>query len=388
MLDAIAWRFIVFAIIFAGLLYLQFYLAHRQWKKIKGKQTSEIDVGYVRMEDYLAQSFRRKVKEWLQLPSTPAGDRERTILKGSEKIRVITGGIEFKDREVCDDILVVEGDFTCGSGCLFAREILVKGNARFGAGAQLQSVAVDGNLTLGADARVSRWLDSSRELSIGADCLVGARVTSLGPIRLGPGAQAASMYAPQVTTTGWDGRFLSIETPEMSALPAIVFSKENTEAARESMEAAGFDMKRLLELGSDSWMYKGDLRLIAAVRLRTKLVVKGNCHLPEGSVLETDIHADGSLEVGANSLCRGNLIAGRDIHLGPKCQFSGLIHADGSVQLGRGTRGFKDDGMVVAFAGEVLQVERDVAIKGKLAAGGRVIIESAEAAEAGAGKAS
>ena len=93
--DVFPWRFILFAILFAGLLYLQFYLAHRQWRKIKGHQTSEIDVGYVRMEDFLAQSFRRKVKEWLQLPSTVQNDRERTILKGRETIRVITGGIEF-----------------------------------------------------------------------------------------------------------------------------------------------------------------------------------------------------------------------------------------------------------------------------------------------------
>src|SRR5271165_6440541 len=117
MADVIAWRFIVFAILFAGLLYLQFYLAHRQWKKIKGQQTSEIDVGYVRMEDYLAQSFRRKVKEWLQLPATANSEKERSILKGREKIRVITGGIEFGSGETCDEILVVEGDFTCGSNC-------------------------------------------------------------------------------------------------------------------------------------------------------------------------------------------------------------------------------------------------------------------------------
>src|SRR6202142_2980233 len=121
----IQWRFILFTIIFAGLLYLQFYLAHRQWKKIKGQQTSEIDVGYIRMEDYLAQSFRRKVKEWLQLPSTIASERERTILKGRETIRVITGGIEFGSGEQCDDILVVEGDLACGSGCLFCREMRV-----------------------------------------------------------------------------------------------------------------------------------------------------------------------------------------------------------------------------------------------------------------------
>jgi hypothetical protein len=190
------------------------------------------------------------------------------------------------------------------------------------------------------------------------------------------------MYAPQVATVAWDGAFQSKETPEMAKLPVIAFSADAI-AARESLEAAGFDVKRLIQLGSDSWLYKGDLRLLAPLRLTTKLVVKGKCDLPDGCVLEADVHADGSLNIGANSVCRGNLISGKDIHLGTGCRFAGLIHADGSVRLGQGTRGFKDDGMVVAFAGEVLEVERDVAIKGKLAAGGRVIVESAEAAEAG-----
>jgi predicted acyltransferase (DUF342 family) len=384
--DVIQWRFILFVIIFAGLLYLQFFLAHRQWKKIKGRQTSEIDVGYVRMEDFLAQSFRRKVKEWLQLPCTASGERERTILKGRETIRVITGGFEFGSGQQCDDILVVEGDFACGANCLFAREILVKGNARIGPGTQLQSMAVDGNLALGSDVKVARWLDSTRELTIGANCLVGARVTSTGLIRLGPGAQASSMYAPQVVSTAWNGTFLSRETPEMGKLPVIAFS-EAAIAAPESLEAAGFDVKKLIQLGADSWLYKGDLHLLAPLRLKTKLVVKGKCDLPEGCVLEEDIHADGSLNIGANSVCRGNLISGKHIHLGPGCRFAGLIHADGSVRLGYGSRGFKDlndEAMVVAYAGEVLEVEKDVAIQGKLAAGGRVIVESAEAAEAGA----
>jgi predicted acyltransferase (DUF342 family) len=380
--DVIAWRFIVFAIIFAGLLYLQFYLAHRQWKRIKGQQTSEIDVGYVRREDYFAQSFRRKVKEWLQLPATASGEKERTIIKGREKIRVISGGIEFGAGEQCDDILVVEGDFACGSGCLFAREILVKGNARIGPATRLQSVAVDGDLWLDWDVKVARWLDSSRELNIGANCLVGARVTAAGLIRMGPGAQAGSMYAPQVVSIAWDGTFLSKETSEMAKLPVIAFT-EDAIAAREFIEAAGFDVKKLIQLGSDSWLYKGDLHLLSPLRLKTKLVVKGKCDLPDGCILEADIHADGSLNIGANSVCNGNLISGRHIHLGPGCRFAGLIHADGSVRLGQGTRGFKEDGMVVAYAGEVLEVERDVAIRGKLAAGGRVIVESAEAAEAG-----
>jgi predicted acyltransferase (DUF342 family) len=334
------------------------------------------------MEDYLAQSFRRKVREWRQLPGTSTGEKERSIIKGHEKIRVISGDVEFRARDVTEDILIVEGDFKCGSGCLFAREILVKGNARIGSGTQLQSMAVDGNLEAEGDVKVARWLDSAKELTLGNNCLIGARVTSAGLIRLGAGTQAGSMYAPRVATPGWDGTFLGRETPEMTKLPAIVFSEEQTAAGRELLETAGFDEKKLIQLGSDAWLYKGDLRVIAALRLTMKLVVKGNCDLPEGCVLEADLHADGSLTVGANSICRGNLISARNIYLGPGSKFFGLIHADGLVQLGRGTRGFKDEGMVVAFAGDVLQVEKDVAVRGKLAAGGRVIVESAEAAQA------
>lgn len=380
MADYIAWRFLIFAIIFAGLLYLQFYFAHRQWKKIKGQQTPEIDVGYVRMEDYLSQSFRRKVKEWLKLPATSVSERGRTILKGHETIRVTTGA-EFEGGEHCDDILVVEGDFACGPICIFAREILVKGNARIGPGTQLQSLAVEGNLSLDADVKVARWLDSTGELRIGAECLIGARVTSQGVIRLGPGAQAGSFYAPQVATTGWDGTFLPNQKTETAKLPDIAFSEDMT-ASQDALYAAGFDVKKLIRLAPDCWLYKGDLRASTAVRLKTKLVVKGKCEFPEGCILEADIRADGALSIGSDSVCRGGLTAGRDIRLGPGCRFGSVIHADGSVHLGRGTRGFKEDAMVVAFAGEALRVERDVAVKGKLAAGGRVIVESAEAAEA------
>src|SRR5579871_4546540 len=125
MADVFAWRFIIFTLLFAGMLYLQFYVAHRQWKKVKGQQAQEIDVGYVRMEDYLAQSFRRKVKDWLKLPAETTSEQGRTILKGSETIRVSTAA-DYGAGEHCDDILVVEGDFKCGPDCVFSREILVK----------------------------------------------------------------------------------------------------------------------------------------------------------------------------------------------------------------------------------------------------------------------
>lgn len=379
MSDVFAWRFLLFAVVFGGLLYLQFYLAHRQWKKVKSEQTSEIDVSYVRMEDYLAQSFRRKVRDWLKLPGTADGGGARTIQKGKEQIRV-SAAREFGSKESCGEILVVEGDFSCGPECLFGSEILVKGNARVGSHSHLQSMAVDGDLSLASDVQVARWLDSARDLTIGANCLVGARITSLGTIRLGLAAQAASVYAPRVATEGWDGTFPDEHEPELMKPLEIAFAESST-AAEDSLRRAGFEPKKLIQLGGDCWIYKGDLRPVPALRLKNKLVVKGDCDLPEGSVLETDLRVDGSLSVGPNSWCKGNLSAGGDILLASGCRFNGLIHAGRSLQIGRGTRGFRQEGLVVAYAGNILNVERDVAIQGKLAAGGRVIVESPEEAE-------
>ena len=66
----IPWQFLAFTAIMGGLLYLHFYFAHSRWRRVRGANPSDIDVNYVRREDYFAQSFRCKAKGWLELPSS------------------------------------------------------------------------------------------------------------------------------------------------------------------------------------------------------------------------------------------------------------------------------------------------------------------------------
>jgi len=371
-------RFLVFLAMFGLLVYLQFYLAHRQWRKLKGEQAGEINVNYVRSENYFAQSFRLKVKDWLKLPGSE-DDAGPMIVKGQEKIRVLGGGVDMGTNERVEDILVIDGDLSCGPGCIFTRELLVHGNANVAARSRLQSLATDGDLMLGENVSVARWLDGSGEVTMSAGCHVGARVTSLERIRLGLGVEVSSASAPEVATAGWDSKIAAGE-PVSRELLNIDFL-EDPKPANKEIAAAGLQPDRILQLGEDTWLYNGDLLFSTAVRIMNKLVVKGNCYFPEGSVLESDVKAAGSLILGSSCSIHGHLVADGHVFLGPGCQFGGLIHAGKTMLLSRGSRGFCPNGMVAVYAQEGLNAEADVAVKGKLASGHRVMVVNAATAK-------
>ena len=75
----IPWQFLIFTGVMAAILYLHFFFSHLQWRRVKGEQPADVDPSYVKREDYFAQSFRSKVKNWLELPEAiPAVASART----------------------------------------------------------------------------------------------------------------------------------------------------------------------------------------------------------------------------------------------------------------------------------------------------------------------
>ncbi len=371
------WRFLIFTAAFGLLLYAQFYFAHRQWKRLKGERSADIDLGYIRMEDCLARSFRQKVEDWLRLPGTADG-AGRLILKGRERVRAAPA-LSFPAREECDDVLVAEGDFTCENDCHFNREIYARGNVRVGSGTQLQALTADQDVTLEEKVSVVRWVDSTGDMELKAGCRIGARVTSRKAVRLGMGAQAASVFAPQVTTDGFSGVAAPAQSPD-GDLPEIL-PPESAPDQSEALARLGLQQKRMAQLSSDCWLYRGRFEPSGPLRIKTRLVVKGDCRLPGGSVLAGDLRAGRSLFIGPASVCAGNLVAGKDVCLGRNCRFSGIIHAGGSLLLSAGTRGQGEQRMVAAYSAKELAVERDVVLGGKLASGERVVVVRPAAAE-------
>jgi len=368
-----AWPFVVFVILFAAVVCLHFYLAYRAWRGSREEQAGDIDSEYVRMEDYFARSFRQKVAAWLELPARSADpDGSRVIRKGRELIRV-TASAEYPPQSRSDDILVVQGAFRCLAGCVFSREIYAKADAWIGAGTRLQSIAADGNLELERGVHVARWADCAGDMTIGAGSAVTARATAGKSILLHPGAQAGSLFAPTVSTS-----VQAAPTPELPAAPDM--RKLEIPAPAGAGGAAYYgreiDRSRLNRLSPDCLLFDGDLKPSVPVLLRTAMIVKGDCLLPAGSVLEGDLKADGRIFIGEGAVCRGNVVARGDIRFGPSSRFYGVVHAGKKMRLGRGVRGGGVGANVAAFAGNVLTVEEDVVVHGKLASAERVVAAS------------
>ncbi len=367
--------FILFSIIFAALVFAHFLLAFRSWKISRREQDSDIDLNYVRMEDYFARSFRLKLSEWLQLPVQKCDpDGTRLLRKGKENI-IVTPSSEYPEGSVSDDILAIEGDFKCFEACTFHREIYVQGNARVGSGAQLQAIAADGSLIFESKVRIARWADCQGDMEIGENCVINSRTTAGKSLLLQNGTQVKSACAPLVCTFGAADPSAEFE---QAAPPEINFPACLTDMENGSPNDLGLDSKRLKMLSPDCWIYDGDFKPSRPLHVETKLIIRGDCEIPSGSVLEKDIKGKQSIFIGPGCLCKGNLIADKAIWMGPFCQFYGVVHAGQTLRICTGVRGGSEDFPVAAFAEETLTVEENVAVHGKLASGDRVIAVAAD----------
>jgi hypothetical protein len=367
-----AMPFILFSIIFAALVYAHFVFAFRSWKISRNEQDRNIDLSYVRLEDYFARSFRLKLSEWLKLPVQSCHpDGTRVILKGNENIKV-TDSSEYPKGSISDDILAVQGSFKCSEACIFQREIYVQGDALIGFGTQLQAIAADGSLTLEPQVRIARWADCQGDMEIGEKCIINSRTTAGKTLVLQNGTQVKSAFAALVRTfnndPGQSDNFDEAAPPELK-FPACITNPED-----ENQAGLGLDPKRLKMLSPDCYIYDGDFKPSKPLHVETKLIVRGDCDIPSGSVLEKDIKSKHALLVGAGCICRGSLISDKAIWMGPGCQFFGIVHAGQTLRICTGVRGGTEDSNVAAFAQETLTVEENVAVYGKLASDDCVIV--------------
>jgi predicted acyltransferase (DUF342 family) len=379
-----AWPFILFAVIFAVLTCAHFFLAYRAWRISRGEEASDIDPNYVRLEDYLARSFRAKVAEWLEWPVAAAyADGSLLIPKGQEHVRVCPSAV-FPARSSSEDILVVQSSFRCLADCVFGRELYVRGDAEIGTGTRLQAIAVDGDMTLGRGVAVARWADSRGDMDIGMDCVVHARATAGKTLCLGRGAQVGSAHAAAISTVR--GRPATSTEADAEPNPAVEVPPADA-GPGSPVPALGHavDLRRMTKLGTEGWLYEGDFEPAAAVRTRCKLIVRGNCMIPAGSVLENDLKAKGAVHLGAGSVCKGNVIADGDIVLGVSTRFYGIVHAGKTLTLDAGVRGGREDVKVAAFAAGTLRIADDVIVHGKVASADRVVAAPAAKTRRSAG---
>jgi hypothetical protein len=363
--------FLVFSVFFLALFYMHFALAHRAWTTIRGKRSSELDMGYVRMENYFSHSFRLKLKDWLA--TLPLSSTSTAGIKvydhGNERI-FVAPAVQYPSGRVEKEVLVTEGTFTCGINCDFRRELMARGDCFIGDNTTLQAVAADGALDLGEAVQVHRWADAVGKLTIGPDTRIGSRATSRTGIEFLPGAYAQSLFAPEIVTEG-----RSDDAVDLTAKPGSVVQIP-FRTGEEGKSQHGFDAKKLFSMGGGTYVYDGDLDVTAPLHLRSPLVVRGHFSCQKESLLEADVKAHGNITIGPASVVKGNLVCDGSLLLKPNVYFQSILQAGAEMRLSHGVRGLREKLPVAAHSTRTLTVESNVVINGKLSSAQRVIAMS------------
>jgi predicted acyltransferase (DUF342 family) len=343
-------------------LALHFAFAMREWRRTKGAMASEIDFHYERTEDYLGTSFRRKVEEWMARASEDGSAPHST--RGESL--AVADSLDAPDHAALGDLLLVKGDFSCGTHATLSKELYVQGNCRIGASSIARALAVDGDLALGPDSQVQRWVDCHGSIDIGPGCKLGGRTHSAAAIRFHAGAQAVSLHAVEVLS-------MPAAAPAPAA-PAVVDAfvlDPDTVLLPEELERAGIDAKRLRRASADTWAYAGDFHPAVPLRCSAKMFVRGACRLPAGSVT-ADLKATGRLEIGERCRCEGALVSSSDILIGSDTALTAPVFADGTVRLARRVHGGESAKPVSVYGRDGVVLDPGVTIHGKVASPGGV----------------
>jgi hypothetical protein len=353
--------FFTFVLLFA----ISFFYAFREWLRPEDSSPIPVDVEYVRVENYFGTSFRAKMQEWLETAkpiqtAEPLKPPVEAVLQktNGERILLLNAG-QFGGEREFDDLLCCDGDLVLAEHSVFLREIYSRGKVESGESVQMQALAGDRDVTLGADNEVARWVDANGKIWLKRGTVVNSRVCSQESIQLDSGVSAQSLFAPLVFTAGYRPT-AGYTAPEEEALRAVEDTQKNvTEGGLPSTVS---------KLAADTLLVRGDMELKPGSRVESNLIVHGTLRSGPDCAFLGDVKA-GAVKLGPRNQVSRNLVSGSTLEAGEGCRISKAVVAETDVHLAPGTRVGQPGKLSVVTAGREVRLQPDVAVWGKVAAG-------------------
>lgn len=361
--------YLLLVLLFFLFFSVSFYFGFREWYRPLDAAPLPIDVEYVRIENYFGRSFRAKMQQWLAeaqpnglaAPPRPAGAL-LTTPTGEQLLTVPGGRLEGQDEE--DELVFCEGDLTLAAGATFRREIYCRGRLETEAAVQLQAAAAEGDVILGSESDVARWVDAEGKIVLRSGTVVRSRVSSSASIELEQQVQVQSLYAPVISTGGYKPAPHPDGNPGVAGPPVIPKASETAPAA----VPAYLQGVRCSQLSPDTWLVQDDLDLASGSRVLSNLIVKGT--LRSGS----DCHFDGDIkasriQLGNRNRVWRNLVSEGSIEVGEASIVAKNVVAETNIRLSSGVRVGQPESPVAVCAGGNVILEQNIAVCGKVAAG-------------------
>jgi hypothetical protein len=269
----LSFGFLLFSAIFCGWFLLHFAAAGWALSKLKTTFSDEIDMNYVRREDF----------------------KPREVREGRR-----SGATRF-----ADDTLLEEGTV-------------------------IEAVVADASLTLLPRVRVTDFVDSAGEMKIGENCVIEGRATSATAIRLAGGTTVRACCAPEITTrlseapvAGPASELNSPPSPPVDILE-IGSHKHLARLGADTWIFKGDLKSKTPVVLRAKLVVLGSFCAGSGSEIFEDLKVTGNLSLGPNSVCHGKIVGGGDITLGAGCRFEGVLHAAGDLHLGENVRGEGL----------------------------------------------------------------
>jgi NDP-sugar pyrophosphorylase family protein len=201
-------------------------------------------------------------------------------------------------------IVLFRGNAWIEPGSRVRADLYVVRYVEVGAGAHLRACLAEGNVLLGENVVVQRWVHG-KQVRLLANARVDGRVTAVETVTFAPPARFERAGAQAVLF----GDVAAAPAPV--ELPPVVNSRQVLDGDAE--------------IGPDSvlcgdYVVRGNCRVAAQISLVGSIKSHGHLHIGNGGRIVGSLSSRKNLEIGAGSAVLGPLISFEDIVIGPNCR--------------------------------------------------------------------
>ncbi len=259
-----------------------------------------IDLNYQKNHFFFGDSFHALLKKGMPEALPPGHSHHRIALSKPEEVHAVSE----RDWQCTSSdkglILYVDGNMQASERSAFGKEVFVAGNATIGEGSHVRAILCHGNLSLGRDSHVVRWLDVRGDsLITAASCRLGRSTACKGLLHLAIGTSFVNLHG----------------------VPIKTYSRK----AEASTERSGDIGERCPVASPDSSPMRA--------RIETNIVSRQNIRLSAECEVQGDVKSYGNVELEAGVTVHGNIVAEGDVIVGAGSRVLGNIFSQGGVVI-------------------------------------------------------
>ncbi len=210
--------------------------------------------------------------------------------------------------------VVAAGSLEFPGQVLFEAEVFCIGNFRGGTMSAYRAVLAQGDMHLGDESVVLRWVHANGELTVGPRSELFGRASSLRRIVLGDGVKFERLHSAEIGTNA-----------RVPVAPAQIPNS-----------CEDWQPERLADFKGGLWRINGDLNIPARSVISTPLVVDGNIFVGEGSLLSCAIKSNGGLTLGSHCTVNDAVVACKRVEVGTYCRVKGPVISEVELILRKG----------------------------------------------------